>query len=86
MAAAVDSLRLSHPALLDSDSDVGFSLKKQALIELIRSGDTLRAIQFAQAELAPAAASSVRSFLRSISGCFNSVFATSPPVWPNWRT
>ena len=39
--------------ILDTDPQLFFHLQQQRLIELIRSGDINRALEFAQEELAP---------------------------------
>jgi glucose-induced degradation protein 8 len=52
--------KLNQLNLLPQQPDVTFALKKQAMIELIRKGDLLNALKFAQTELAPNASNSVR--------------------------
>ncbi|KAL6046903.1 Glucose-induced degradation protein 8 [Balamuthia mandrillaris] len=53
VAAAVDKVNQIDPELLDNNPQLSFHIKQQQLIELIRSGGTEDALQFAQEHLAP---------------------------------
>lgn len=52
---------LTHMQILECNLQLAFHMLQQQLIEYIRAGDTITALEFAQEELAPRAESSVQS-------------------------
>lgn len=52
---AIERVNELNPEILDTEPELIFHLKKQRLLEIIRSGDTEKALSFAQEELAPQA-------------------------------
>ena len=52
---AIEQTNAVDPSILAGDPELGFKLKQQQLVELIRSGGVEKALAFAQAELAPLA-------------------------------
>lgn len=51
--AAIERVNDLNPLILEENSQLYFHLQQQKLIELIRAGDTLAALEFAEKEFAP---------------------------------
>lgn len=51
--SAIEKVNDLNPEILDTHPDLMFHLKQQQLIELIKKGDILQALEFAQEEMAP---------------------------------